>query len=127
MPVISQEISNKKLSLTLEKLSDIAEHFMTQNDLEITLVSKTPLILGEVATLTLEIKDKKTGEPYSGLLPFPFTLLSTNDTLQPDISNIQMVNNGSVSISVLGQKSGTATIVIFMDDTKIGEFSLNVI
>lgn len=126
-PVVSQEINNKKLSLTLDKLSDIAQHFITQNDLEITLVSKTPLILGEIATLNIEIKDKKTGELYSGLLPFAFTILSTNDTLQPDISNIQMINNGLVSISVLGQKSGTATIVIFMDDTKIGEFSLNVL
>jgi len=78
---------------------------MTQNDVTIALVSKSPLKLGEVATLTLEIKDKKTGEKYSGLLPFSFSILSMNDSLQASISNIQMVNNGSVDISILGQKA----------------------
>lgn len=99
---------------------------MTQNDLVITLVSKSPLKLGEVATVTLEIKNKKTGEKYSGLLPFSFSILSTNDILQPNISNIQLINNGSVDITILGQKVGTATIVITMDGTKIGEFILSV-
>ncbi|MCX6823661.1 MAG: hypothetical protein NT085_00845 [candidate division SR1 bacterium] len=122
---ISQNSLYKKLVLTFENLSDIATHFMTQNDLVATLVSKSPLKLGEVATLTLEIKDKD-GNPYSGLLPFSFTILSTNDSLQTDISNIQMINNGSVDISILGQKIGIATIVISIDDTKIGEFNLEV-
>lgn len=66
---------------------------MTQNDVIITLVSKSPLKLGEVATLTLEIKDKKSGKLYSGLLPFSFTFLSTNDVLQSSITNVQMINN----------------------------------
>ena len=123
--VVSQDSVNKKLVLEFENLSDIAEYFMTQNDITITLVSKTPLKLGEVATLTLEIKDKD-GNPYSGLLPFSFTILSTNDSLQADISNIQMINNWSVDISILGQKVWTATIVISMDSKKIGEFSLEV-
>lgn|GEM_PF-2363277 len=88
----SQNSLHKKLVLTLENLSDIATHFITQNDLVATLVAKSPLKLGEVATLTLEIKDKD-GNPYSGLLPFSFTILSTNDTLQADISTIHMINN----------------------------------
>lgn len=125
-PIVSQGSVNEQLVLDLENLSDIAQHFITQNDLVFTLVSKSPLKLGEIATLTLEIKDKKTGEPYSGLLPFSFNILSTNDNVQADISNIQMINNGSVDISVLGQKIGTASVVIHMDDTKIGEFSLEV-
>ena len=125
-PVISQSSVNEKLVLELENLSDIAQHFITQNDLVITLVSKSPLKLGEVATLTIEIKNKKTGEFYSGLLPFSFSILSTNDSIQADISNIHMINNGSVDISLLGQKIGTASVVIHMDDIKIGEFSLEV-
>ena len=99
---------------------------MTQNDVTIALVSKSPLKLGEVATLTLEIKDKKTGEKYSGLLPFSFSILSMNDSLQASISNIQMVNNGSVDISILGQKAWISAIIITMDGIKIGEFSLEV-
>lgn len=59
-------------------------------------------------------------------MPFAFTVLSTNDTLQPDLSNIKIVNDGKVEISVLGQKIGKASIVISMDGTKIGEFSLEV-
>ena len=87
---------------------------------------QTPLMLGKVATLKLEIKDKKTGEPYSGLLPFSFTLLSTNDSVQSDISSIQMITDGVVHISVLGQKIGLSTMVILMDGTKIGTFSVEV-
>ena len=124
-PTISQNSLYKKLALTFENLSDIATHFMTQNDLVVTLVAKSPLKLGEVATLTLEIKDKD-GNPYSGLLPFSFTILSTNDSLQADISNVQMINNWSVDISILAQKIWTATIVIPMDTIRIGEFSLEV-
>ena len=90
---VSQDSINKILVLELDKLRDIAQHFMTQNDLVFTLVSKSPLTLGEVATLTLEIKDKKTGESYSGLLPFSFSIISTNDALQASISRIQMINN----------------------------------
>lgn len=58
--VIPQNSIGKKLDLEFKDLSDIAEHFLTQNDLVFSLVTKSPLRLGEVATLTLEIKDKNT-------------------------------------------------------------------
>lgn len=124
--VTSQETINKNISLKFDNLSDIAEHFMTQNDVSITLISKSPLKIGEAATLTVEIKDKKTGEKYSGLLPFAFTILSTNDALQASISNLKIINNWSVDISIIGQKIWTTSIVVSMDGTKIGEFSLEV-
>lgn len=126
IPPLSQEVINKPLVLTFDKLSDIAQHFVTQNDIIFTLISKSPLKLWETATLTLEIKDKKTGEAVSTLLPFSFTILSTNDIIKENISNIQMINNWSVDISILGQKIWTSTIVIYMDGTKVGEFSLEV-
>ena len=125
-PVIAQDSINEKLVLTFDKLSDIAKHFITQYDLVITLISKSPLKLGEVATLTLEIKNKNTGELFNGLLPFAFAILSTNDNVQANISNIQMITNGVVDITILGQKIGTASVVIHMDDTKIGEFSMEI-
>ncbi len=123
--IVSQGSIDKKLSLTSDNLSDIAQHFLTQNEITFTLVSKTPLILGEVATLTLEIKNKN-GQPYDGLLPFSFTILSTNDNVQANVSTLQMISNGSVDISILGQKIWTSSVIINMDDTKIGEFSIEV-
>lgn len=125
-PVIVQDPLHKWLDLKFEDLSDITQHFMTQNDLTITLVGKSPLKIGESATLTIEIKNKNTGEKYAGLLPFVFNIISTNDILQPSISNIKLINDGSLDITILGQKAWTATIVIIIDDTKIGEFSLEV-
>ena len=123
-----QSMIHKEVVLELDDtlLSDIAKHFITQNNLAITLVSKSPLKVGESATITLEIKDKKSGEKYSGVLPFAFSILSTNDILQSSISNIQLINNGSMDISILTQKSGTASIIISMDGTKIGEVSFEV-
>ena len=90
-----QSMIHKEVTLELDDdvLSDIAKHFITQNNLAITLVSKSPLKVGEAATITLEIKNKKSGEKYSGLLPFAFKILSTNDTFQSSISNIQLINN----------------------------------
>ncbi len=123
--VTPQETIDKELTLKLEDLSDIAEHFLTQNDLHIKIISKSPLKLGEVAKVILEITDKN-WEKYVWLLPFAFTILSTNDTLQPSISNIKLVNDGKVEISVLAQKAGKAAIVITMDGTKIGEFNIEV-
>jgi len=122
---IPQSETHKILSLELDNLSDIAKHFITQNNLIITLISTSPLNIGEIATLTLEIKNKN-WEPYSGLLPFAFSILSTNNTLQSDISTLKLVNDGKVDISILAKKIGTATIVITMDGTKIGEFVLEV-
>ena len=123
--VVPQGSINQKLSLTSDNLSDIAQHFLTQNDITFTLVSKTPLLLGEVATLTLEIKNKD-GQPYDGLIPFSFTILSTNDNVQANVSTLQMISNGSVDISILGQKIWVSSIVINMDDTKIGGFNIEV-
>lgn len=126
LPVISQTSIYKKIELTLDNLSDIAQHFITQNDFTFTLITKAPLRLGEAAILTLEIKDKKTGELFHGLLPFSFSVLSTNDSIEPDISNIDLINNWSVDIPILAQKIGTASIVIHMDGVKIGAFSVEV-
>lgn len=56
--VTPQETIDKELTLKLEDLSDIAEHFLTQNDLHIKIISKSPLKLGEVAKVILEITDK---------------------------------------------------------------------
>ena len=125
-PVVVQDPLHKGLDLKFEDLRDIAQHFMTQNDLTITLVWKSLLKVGESATVTIEIKNKNTGEKYAGLLPFAFNIISTNDILQPSMSNIKFINDGSMDITILGQKVWTATIVIIIDDTKIGEFSLEV-
>lgn len=124
-PIVTpQSTTNEKLSLTLSDLHDIAEHFMTQNNMTIGFVTKSPLKIWETATLTITIKNKNTGEKYSGLLPFSFTILSTNTTFQPSITNIQLVSNGSVDVSISAKQIGTASIVITMDGVKIGEFSL---
>lgn len=57
---IPQTPINKKLSLTLTDISDLAQHFLSQYDLNITLTGQSRLKLGEVNTLILEITDKKT-------------------------------------------------------------------
>ncbi len=125
-PIISQTPYNKQLTLTFDNLSDIAQHFMTQNNIAISAVGASPLQVGEASTLALEITDKNTGEKISWLLPFSFTILSTNDTLLPGISTINLINDGAVYISILAQKAWTATIVINMGDVKIGEVSFEV-
>ena len=124
-PVPLQDSINKILTLDFTSVSDMAKHFITQNDITLTIVSKSPLHLWEVATLTMEIKDKN-WQPYDGLLPFSFMILSTNDNVQANVSTLQMITNGSVDISLLGQKIWTSSIVINMDDTKIGEFTMEI-
>jgi len=46
IPAITPQTSvNNRIDLQFENLSDIAEHFMTQNNIIITVVSKSPLKL----------------------------------------------------------------------------------
>ena len=57
--ITPQQSVNKNISLTFDKLtSDLAKHFITQNDLVVSVVSKSPLKAGEEATITLEITKK---------------------------------------------------------------------
>ncbi|MEI7919083.1 MAG: hypothetical protein WCH65_02470, partial [bacterium] len=59
IPVSTTTIS-KKISLTFDNLSDIAEHFLTQNDITLILESSSPFLVQNTAKLTIDITDKKT-------------------------------------------------------------------
>jgi hypothetical protein len=53
----------------------------------------------------MNITDKITGQKYEGILPFSFTVLSTNSALRPALSTIKLINNGSIDIPIVGQAS----------------------
>ena len=125
-PVTTPITLDQWLTLSLDKISDIAKHFVSQNDFSFTVVTESPLHLWETAMLSLDIINKKTGKKYSGVLPFSFGIISTNDSLQANIGNVKFVNEWKTDISILAQKLGKSTIIITMDGTKIGEFSLEV-
>ena len=117
---------DKWLDLSLDKINDITKHFISQNDFSFNLLTESPLHIGETAKLILEIINKKTWKKYSGVLPFSFGIISTNDALQANLGNIKFVNEWKTNISILAQKIGTSTIIITMDDIKISEFTLEV-
>ncbi len=125
-PIVEQTLITKQLSLRFDEASDIVQHFVSQHTINISLVAWSPLTVGNTASLTMNITDKITGQKYEGILPFSFTVLSTNSALRPALSTIKLINNGSIDIPIVGQASWTATIIITMDEVKIGEFSLDV-
>ena len=90
---------DKWLTLSLDKISDIAKHFVSQNDFSFNLLTESPLYLWESATLSLEIINKKTWKKYSGFLPFSFGIISTNDSLQANVGNIKFVNEDTHKIT----------------------------
>lgn len=117
---------DKWLYLHLDNINDIAKHFISQNDLKFSLLTKSPLQVWEIGNLNLEITNKRSWKKYSGLLPFSFWIISTNSSLKTSIGNIKFVNEWKTNISILAEKLGKSSIIITMDDIKISEFTLEV-
>lgn len=127
IPTVPQPTAiHKELPLVLDNLSDIAQHFLTQNTIAIVVDTKSPLAINGKATIRIKITNKKTWENYSGLLPFTLSFLSTNDNIQTNIANIKLINNDLMDIGIVAKKLWTATIIITIDEVKIAETSFSI-
>jgi len=127
MPTVPQPTSiHKELPLVLDNLSDIAQHFLTQNTIAIVVDTKSPLSINGNATISIKITNKKTWENYSGLLPFTLSFLSTNDNIQTNVANIKLINNNLMETGIVAKKLWTATIIITIDEVKISNFNFEI-
>jgi hypothetical protein len=64
------------------------------------MVNKKPMHVGDEDVLTITIKDKKTGENISALLPLAFDFINSNDNIGIDYSFIQLVYDGKIQVHI---------------------------
>lgn len=124
-------ISNTKpdtdiIQVSLNKLSDIAQHFFGQNTLEIKKTNQKNLKAGDTINLTIEIKDKATGKAYEGILPFMFNIVTNNNILDNNISTLQLMKGASENIYFNAKEKGDSSIILTIDDEKIATLPISV-
>ena len=119
------------IDLNFSWLKDLGEHFARIWDIEIkSELKQRNLTLWETVTLDVEIFRKwkqlnKDGNYYNWILQIPLMFLTNNDSVSLNISSLQLITKWKAKIEVTWVKAGTTTLVIKMDDKKIG--SLNVV
>jgi hypothetical protein len=95
-----QTPTTQKIELNFDELSDIGKHLITQWDIQAEMLSKAPLRVGDESILTITIKDKKTGEDISALMPIAFDFITSNDAIGIDFSFIQLVYDGKIQVHI---------------------------
>lgn len=117
-PIVSN--SEKAIELRFDDITDyLAQHYIWQWDMEAE-VNKTALKIGDVATLTITIKDKATQENITGLLPLLFEFITSNWSISVDYSSIKLITDGKIEIHVKALQAGKASVIINVGDVKIG-------
>jgi hypothetical protein len=100
LPVPSPTLLEKDIALDFTLLSDLGDFFVGQRDIEIHLRERTPFQIGKKQELLITITNKKTGEPFSGLVPLPLEFINSQNTIGLDYSSIQLIENGEFSLKI---------------------------
>lgn len=112
-PVISNPVSDKDISLDFDDVADyLAVHYVKQRDIKAEISSKANMHIGDIATLTITIKDKITQEIIDGLLPIIFGFITSNNNISIDYSSIKLVNDGKIEIHIKALQAGKASLII---------------
>ena len=126
--VDSQDTSGalNELLLDFSRVDLIASQFLNKRDVRIEKDFWMDLPVGQPATLTLSITDKKTGAPFNGTLPQPLLLVANTTNLQITPVSTVVVTQGSAKIHLMSKISGNAYVFINLWTNKIGDFYVNI-
>ena len=118
--------TSSNIKLNIENISDISKHFMDQYDFTITKTSTANITAWDTITITITAKEKTTNTSYQGILPFSINILTSNNNITASTSRIQMLQWNEFIVSVKAIKSGDASIIFTIDDTKVAQISVKV-
>ena len=124
--VVTPSVITQDIELDFDKASDLAQHLASQRDISAQVVGKKTMSIGDTMTLTLEVKDKKTQQAISGLLPLKFALISSRDTIITDYLTISFLQNGTFSVQIKAVKSGSSTLLLSFGEDTIGKITISV-
>lgn len=102
-----------------QKFSDIANHFLSQNEMEIKIVRKNIISIWETILLKIVITNKETKKPYQWILPFILNSISQNKNLEWTLETLQLIHNNENIIFFKAKEIWTSTILLTIDDEKI--------
>ncbi|MEI8091003.1 MAG: hypothetical protein WCG98_01845 [bacterium] len=112
-PVVTNVMSTRAIDLQFDDVSDLlAQHYISQWDMKATLRSLEQMHVGDEAILTITIKDQKTQEDISGLLPIVFEFITSNDNITIDYSSIKLVTDGKIEIHITAMQVGKSSLII---------------
>ncbi|HMT27006.1 MAG TPA: M23 family metallopeptidase [Candidatus Absconditabacterales bacterium] len=107
-----QEIQFNASNIALKDL-------LSQNKLFILKPKSNKIKVGEKAEIIIKIENKNLQESSTKILPKPITILSSNNSIKPDIASIQILPNGIQKISLSAQNKGKSVIIITLENQKI--------
>lgn len=126
-PVVSNPVSDKDITLDFDDVADyLAVHYVKQRDIKAEISSKANMHIGDVATLTITIKDKSTQEIVDGLLPIIFGFITSNDNISIDYSSIKLISDGKIEIHIKALQAGKASLIINFWEVKIGKIGFSI-
>lgn len=114
-PTDPTELSNKFLalrSIPAAKLTKEAINFLRDWDVQIVARTSDIMNVGQEGTLTFHITKKGTKQPFDGVLPAGFTLVSANGSINASASSLQYISKGEHTITYKPTTTGRAMLAI---------------
>jgi hypothetical protein len=105
-------MNEKDISLDFSALSDLGEFFVGQRNLEVHLRERTPFQLNKHQELIITLSNKKTGEPFSGLMPLPLEFINSQNTIGLNYASINLIENGTFTLDISGDKVGSSVLLM---------------
>lgn len=129
------------LDLDFDWVSTLAEHFVSQWDVEMRSELKDRnLLLWETVTLDIEIfkkwdklnnekqwdTRKNTINRFNWILNLPFVLITTNNNIDININYLKLITKWEATVEITAKKSWTSHIIIEFGDKKIWVLDITV-
>lgn len=108
---LSQQTLQLK-ALQVAKLTQPAINFLRDWEIKITANTSETMTLGQEGSISFVITKKQNNQPFEGELPASFTLLSSNSSIETDLSSVQYLQNGEQVVKFKTLKTGRATLAI---------------
>lgn len=97
-----------------------------ERDLQIEGAIPDRVKVGSTLELKLQLKNKKEGRKYEGILQQPITLIANTTAVGINPVAITLVPKGDLLVSLLAQKTGPIYIAINFGMKKIGQIQFTV-
>ena len=116
----------KILEINEDSLSDMANHFFSQNNIMIKEIRKTGTKIWDSITITIEIKNKDSGENYEGLLPILMNIIPINEKIEATVTSLQFIKDGKIEITLKTKENGKSWYLINIDNEVIAKSFLEI-
>lgn len=126
-PVLPADDNKIPLSIDFSKLDIVGKQFLDKRDISITKTFSNQVNLQDSYTITLNITNKKTWEPFHGTLTQPILFITNNTNISLNPVSTILVNHWTATITLTPKIKGSTYIMINLWTVKIAGFTLNIL